>query len=94
MQLTEPAQLFERWITQLVSLVLIHWIVIYSVDKGIKRFNNWGQVNNINKKPLCVCFASGVQKSEYAQQVCCSPCRNHSCVTHKGVQDFTRVKGV
>ena len=31
----------------------------------------------------------------YAQQVCGSPCRNHSCVTHKGVQDFRqRIRGV
>ena len=42
-----------HWITQLVSLILIHWIAIYSLDKVIKRFNNRDQVNNNNKKPLC-----------------------------------------
>jgi len=29
---------------QLVSLTLIHWIVIYSVDSAIQLLNNWGQV--------------------------------------------------
>ena len=41
-----------RWInlypgiTQLVSLILIHWIVIYPVDSAIQRLNNRAQVDN------------------------------------------------
>ena len=49
-------QLFKRWIAlstgyitiqriaQLVSLILIRWIVIYPVDSAIQRLNNWGLV--------------------------------------------------
>ena len=29
---------------QLVSLIFIHWIVIYPVDSAIQLLNNWGQV--------------------------------------------------
>ena len=32
-----------HWIVQLVSLILIHWIVIYPVDSAIQLLNNWGQ---------------------------------------------------
>ena len=31
-------------VTQLVSLILIHWIVIYPVDSAIQRLNNRGQM--------------------------------------------------
>ena len=31
-----------RWIVQLVSPILIRWIVIYPVDSTIRRLNNWG----------------------------------------------------
>ena len=31
-----------HWITQLVLLVFIRWIVIYPVDSAIHRLNNWG----------------------------------------------------
>ena len=31
------AQLYERWITQLISLILIHWIAIYPVDSAISN---------------------------------------------------------
>ena len=31
---------------QLVSLILIRWIVIYPVDSAIQRLNNRGLVNN------------------------------------------------
>ena len=31
-------------ITQLVSQILIHWIVIYPVDSAIQLLNNWGLV--------------------------------------------------
>ena len=36
-----------QWIAQLVSLILICWIVIYPVDSAIQRLNNQGQVPNI-----------------------------------------------
>ena len=32
-----------HWITKLVLLVFIRWIVIYPVDSAIHRLNNWGQ---------------------------------------------------
>ena len=32
-----------HWITQLVLLVFIRWIVIYPVDSAIHCLNNWGQ---------------------------------------------------
>ena len=31
-----------QWIVQLVSLILIHWIVIYPMDSAIQLLNNWG----------------------------------------------------
>ena len=31
--------------TQLVSLILIRWIVIYPEDSAIQRLNNWDQKN-------------------------------------------------
>ena len=31
-----------HWITQLVLLVFIRWIVIYRVDSAIHRLNYWG----------------------------------------------------
>ena len=31
-----------QWIIQLVSLILIHWIVIYPMDSAIQLLNNWG----------------------------------------------------
>ena len=34
-----------HWIAQLVSLILIHWIVIYLVDSTIHCLNNWSQCN-------------------------------------------------
>ena len=36
-----------QWITQLVSLILIRWIVIYPVDSAIQRLNNWGKTSNV-----------------------------------------------
>ena len=33
----------NQWITQLVSQILIHWIVIYPVDSAIQRLRNRGQ---------------------------------------------------
>ena len=37
-----------QWIGQLVSLIFIHWIVIYPVDSAIQLLNNWCQVNYFN----------------------------------------------
>ena len=34
-----------QWITQLVSLILIRWLVIYPVESSFQRLNNRGQVN-------------------------------------------------
>ena len=31
-----------QWIVQLVSLILVHWIVIYPMDSAIQLLNNWG----------------------------------------------------
>ena len=33
----------NHWTAQLVSLILIHWIVIYPLDSAIQLLNNWGQ---------------------------------------------------
>ena len=33
-------------ITQLISVILIHWIVIYPVDSAIQLLNNWGLVTS------------------------------------------------
>ena len=35
-----------QWIAQLVSLILIRWIVIYPVDNAIQRLNYWGLITN------------------------------------------------
>ena len=36
------AQLFRRWITLSVFLILIRWVVIYTMDSAIRRLNNRG----------------------------------------------------
>ena len=36
-----------QWISQLVSLILIHWIGIYPVDSAIQRLNNLGQAFSV-----------------------------------------------
>ena len=33
-----------QWITQLVSVILIHWIAIYPVDSAIQLLNNQGMI--------------------------------------------------
>ena len=33
-----------QWLVQLVSLLLIHWILIYPVDTPIQGLNKWGQL--------------------------------------------------
>ena len=52
-----------HWITQLVLLVFIRWIVIYPVESAIHRLNNWGLVdrrenNSAHLKMYCVTPAS------------------------------------
>ena len=37
-------QISIQWIVQLVSLIVIHWILINPVDKAIQSLNNWGQL--------------------------------------------------
>jgi len=56
---TRP-QLFKRWIAlssgyisiqrkvRLVSLILIHWLVIYPVGSAVQPLNNWGQICSQN----------------------------------------------
>ena len=33
-----------RWIVQLASLIITHWIEIYPMDSAIQLLNNWGLV--------------------------------------------------
>ena len=40
---TSRPQLFEKWIAQLLIVILILWIVIYPVDSAIQLLNNRGQ---------------------------------------------------
>ena len=62
-----------HWITQLVSLILIYWIVIYPVDSAIQRLNNWGLDYKSEAQRACVCGVS------YAMsQMLCHKCE-HSC---------------
>ena len=37
-----------QWITQLVSMILVHWIMIYLVYCAVENLNNWGQNCNVN----------------------------------------------
>ena len=57
---------------QLVSLILIHWIVIYPVDSPIQRLNNWGQIsireNDCTIHWIEIYLAPVVQKRESAIQ--------------------------
>ena len=39
---------FIQWITQFVSIILIHWIMIYLVYCAVQNLNNWGQNCNVN----------------------------------------------
>ena len=40
--------IFNHWIAQLVSLILIDWIVIDLVDTAILRLNNQGQLDKLS----------------------------------------------
>ena len=39
-----------HWITHLVSLILIHWTMIYQMDRTIQRLNNGGLYNLLNQE--------------------------------------------
>ena len=45
-----PRLKYIQWITQLDSLIIIHWIIIYPADSTIQRFNNWTQPFNLQQK--------------------------------------------
>ena len=54
--------IFNHWIAQLVSLILIHWIVIYLVDTAILRLNNRGQLDKLSLTDKFIkqeCFKKG-----------------------------------
>ena len=42
-------QISLQWLVQMVSLILIFWLVIYPVDSPVQLWNNWGQVPVIQK---------------------------------------------
>ena len=42
-------QISLQWLVQMVSLILIFWLVIYLVDSPVQLWNNWGQVPVIQK---------------------------------------------
>ena len=42
-------QISIEWLVQMVSLILIFWLVIYLVDSPVQLWNNWGQVPVIQK---------------------------------------------
>ena len=44
-----------QWITQLVSQILVHWIVIYQVDSAIRHLNNQGQGTLTSHKLINYC---------------------------------------
>ena len=53
---------FKGWIPQLVSLILIHWVVIYPVDRGIQRLNNRAPGDYIKKDNFSVSDTGGSEK--------------------------------
>ena len=42
-------QISLQWLAQMVSLILIFWLVIYPVDSPVQLWNNWGQVPVVQK---------------------------------------------
>ena len=44
--------LYPLTVAQLVSLILIHWIVIYLVNYTIQPLNNWSLIMSLAMKPL------------------------------------------
>ena len=42
-------QISIQWLVQMVSLILIFWLVIYPVDSPVQLWNNWGQVPVVQK---------------------------------------------
>ena len=53
-----------QWISQLVSLILIHWIVIYPVDSAIQRLNNLVQASLRESSPIWASEASFARTRE------------------------------
>ena len=47
---------------QLVSVILVHWIVIYPVDSAIQLFNNRGLVRSVCEKKKSLSWAPSVYK--------------------------------
>ena len=47
-------QITIHWITQLVSLILIRWIVIYPVDSSIQSLNNRGELPESGRTKMSV----------------------------------------
>ena len=45
-----PRLKYIQWITQLDSLIIIHWIIIYPADSTIQRLNNWTQPFNLQQQ--------------------------------------------
>ena len=59
--MTRP-QLFKRWITLSVSLIIICWIVIYSVDSATQHLDMGGQIAvtpELPSMPLNLKFVMG-----------------------------------
>ena len=55
-------------ITQLVSQILISWLVIYPLDSTIQLLTNWGQdlsthIISLLKKPLSICQSDWMVKN-------------------------------
>ena len=42
-------QIFTQRLVQMVSLILIFWLVIYPLDSPVQLWNNWGQVPVVQK---------------------------------------------
>ena len=42
-------QISIQWLVQMVSLILIFWLLIYPVDSPVQLWNNWGQVPVVQK---------------------------------------------
>ena len=53
LHLTPVVQISIQWIVQLVSLILIHWIVIYPMDNAIQLLDNWGLDQKALKCTTC-----------------------------------------
>ena len=84
-----------HWITQLVLLVFIRWIVIYPLDSAIHRLNNWGLLNNRARQDNCQQFLSIAEPCGYDFIAWLSAAANgraeYQRLTPYSVQTFTAV---